>query len=118
MKELVYTQGEWWIPHFVKNHNDPAGCKCTFVLHEGYCGSIATIGVDNGIKSIADGGNDCPPIEEAIGNAKLICASPKMYKLLIKAQEEILHLKQKYGDAGHGIKTLHEIDELLNELHR
>ncbi|MEK6829025.1 MAG: hypothetical protein AABY15_02780 [Nanoarchaeota archaeon] len=116
MKELIYTPGEWHLPHFVTNKDRADGCHCAYVLTETCCGAICTIDIDNG-KNISEGGNDGPPLEEALGNARLICEAPNMYKLLQKAREEILHLKEEYKDAGHAVKTLAEIDELMDRLH-
>ncbi|MCH7909569.1 MAG: hypothetical protein IIB38_08130 [Candidatus Hydrogenedentes bacterium] len=75
---MKHTQGEWSLPHFA----DPTcKCDCRWILSEGCCGSIATINVDNG-KRIIDGGNDSPPLEEAIANARLIHAAPDMLAAL------------------------------------
>ena len=75
---MKHTQGEWSLPHFA----DPTcKCDCRWILSEGCCGSIATINVDNG-KRIIDGGNDSPPLEEAIANARLIHAAPELLTLV------------------------------------
>ena len=51
-------------------------------------GGIADIHVFNGIDNITEGGNDCPPMEEAKANARLITKSPDMYHLLKKIGDE------------------------------
>ncbi|MPR62730.1 hypothetical protein D7027_13045 [Ochrobactrum intermedium] len=44
-------------------------------------GCIATVEVDNG-RAVSDGGNDAPPLEEAVANMHLIAAAPDMYEAL------------------------------------
>lgn len=79
MTEPKFTPGPWHPPHF----GDPTvRCDCRSIVDEGYAGGIALICVDNGIISIADGGNDAPPREEAIANGHLIAAAPDLYAAL------------------------------------
>ena len=53
-------------------------------------GGIATVEVDNG-KSIIDGGNDAPPLEEAKANQRLISTAPTIHQLLERViTEEVL----------------------------
>ena len=49
-------------------------------------GSVCQISIDND-KSIGDGGNDSPPLDEAIGNAYLIAAAPDLYAIVEKFSE-------------------------------
>lgn len=70
-----HTPGPWIAPHFV---NPNSKCQCRAILDEHYFGAIAEVFVDNGIESISEGGNDCPPIEEARANARLIAAAPDL----------------------------------------
>ena len=70
-----HTPGPWSLPHLA----DPkVKCNCGYVLSDMYMGSIATVNVDNS-NLAQDGGNDSPPLEEAIANARLIAAAPDMY---------------------------------------
>jgi len=90
-----FSQGEWSLPHFA----DPKSkCKCVYVLSEPYCGSICDISVDNG-KPISEGGNDAPPLNEAIANAYLIHAAPDSFRALHGLLEKYVSLINS-GDAG------------------
>lgn len=60
-------------------------CRCSSILGGEYAGAIGQVFEDNG-KSVSDGGNDCPPRDEARANARLIAAAPD----LLKACEEML----------------------------
>lgn len=79
-----HTQGPWHSGCFVDS-KDGKGCQCTFITADGYCGSIATVSVWNGIEGIADGDNDCPKHDEAVANSKLIAAAPDLLKACIDA---------------------------------
>lgn len=70
-----HSSGPWYPGHL---GDDSIGCECQYIVNEGYAGGIAEVYIDNGIKSIADGGNDCPSLEEAIANMHLIAASPDL----------------------------------------
>lgn len=73
-RSVGHTPGPWHAGCFL----DPASkCQCSYIFDEGYCGGIAAVYIDNG-KNIADGGNDCPPVNEARANARLIAAAPDM----------------------------------------
>lgn len=86
----VHTPGPWSVPHFAtaKDEND---CDCTYVLTEGMFGAICSVHIDNG-KNINDGGNDCPPADEAKANARLIAAAPDLLSALIQAHDTMLIL--------------------------
>ena len=71
-KLLECTRGPWYGPHI---SDDSATCNCTGIVDEGYAGGIARVHVDNGIASITEGGNDCPPLEEAKANGLLLTAA-------------------------------------------
>jgi hypothetical protein len=45
--------------------------------------------VDNGIASLADGGNDSPPKHEAVANMHLIAAAPDLYSALSRIVESV-----------------------------
>lgn len=95
--EPKFTKGPWEVPHFARND---VQCDCTGVVCEGYAGAIADIHIDNG-KPINDGGNDSPPLEEAIANAHLIAAAPCMFAALIDAWELIVMLGRPEVDDSH-----------------
>lgn len=77
MSKFKGTPGPWSLPHFA---DADSKCDCGWILSETCFGSVATINVDNG-KRIGEGGNDCPPLEEAIANARLIAAAPELLEL-------------------------------------
>ena len=82
--ELKHTKGEWMLPHFVTNDKKDDECQCGYVLNEGYCGAIATVHYSIN-KDVENGDN--PLKDEAIANAKLICAAPDLLEAAIKAIE-------------------------------
>ena len=69
---MNHTPGPWHVGHFA---DDSHLCNCTGILSECYAGAVAEIKIGNGIP-IGDGGNDCPPLEEAKANGRLIAAAP------------------------------------------
>ena len=73
MTAATHTQGPWHAPCFATVID---GCDCRYVLSEGYAGSICEVSIDNGIRLVTEGGNDCPPLEEAKANAHLIADAP------------------------------------------
>lgn len=79
-KRLPYTPEPWSLPHYFQD-DTPCNCKYIFSEWQAYMGSICEIDVDNG-KPIGEGGNDGPPYEEALANAKLIVQSPAMARVL------------------------------------
>ncbi|KQQ46475.1 hypothetical protein ASF69_04395 [Rhizobium sp. Leaf311] len=69
-KALVgVTPGPWHAGHL----GGGGKCQCQSILSEGISGAICTIHVDNG-KLIGEGGNDAPPLSEAIANMHYIAA--------------------------------------------
>jgi len=116
MKKLNYTKGEWRLPHFVVNKDNQEHCQCVFVLNEGICGSIADISINNG-KEISEGGNDAPPLEEAIDNAKLICAAPEMYEMLIKMTHHFKMIKHECKTNAYN-STIEQAESLIEKLHK
>ena len=77
MSEVKFTPGPWHPGHF----GSDSKCQCRSVISENYMGCIATIEVDNGM-AFSDGGNDAPPVSEAVANMHLIAAAPELYELL------------------------------------
>ncbi len=103
MSDRPWTKGPWIAGH----HTNPdIKCKCRTILSEGYAGGIATIEQRIDLP-IGEGGNDAPPEQEAIANARLIAAAPELAEALmpfvkyLKAREArpLLGL----GDAVHSI---------------
>ena len=76
------THGDWHAGHF---SDETHSCQCRYVFSEGHMGGIAEVYVDNGIKSIADGANDCPVAEEAKANLLLIPAMKNALPALLEA---------------------------------
>lgn len=70
-----HTPKPWYPGHL---GDDTIDCECAHIVDEGHAGGIANILVDNGIRSISEGGNDCPSREEAIANMHLIAAAPDL----------------------------------------
>lgn len=67
--EAAPSAGPWH-----EGHLGQAGkCQCRSIVNEDYAGGIATVHLDNR-KPISDGGNDCPPIGEAVANMALIAS--------------------------------------------
>lgn len=69
-----HTPGPWQVPHFATD--SPCECRSVVAL-ACYPGAICEIFADNG-KSIGDGGNGAPPLEQAKANARLIAAAPDL----------------------------------------
>jgi hypothetical protein len=116
MKKLNYSKGDWHLPHFVTNKDNPKGCQCLYILNDGYCGSIADVSVDNG-KNISEGGNDSPPLEEAIANAKIICEAPNMYELIMSMLQDFKQVKHEYKVTGYN-RTIDRAETLIKRLHK
>lgn len=77
------TGGEW-SPGCLAHHED--GCQCKYVFGGDYMGGIAEVYVDNGIRGLANGENDCPPKDEARANLRHIarCSPDKIAALLAR----------------------------------
>lgn len=82
MTETKFTPGPWLSGHL----GSDSKCQCQSILAEGYMGCIATVEVDNG-RPVSDGGNDAPPLEEAVANMHLIAASPMLYRYLAEVRK-------------------------------
>lgn len=102
---MKYTSGPWYPGHM---GNSTTECECRGIVDETYLGGIAKVFVDNGIKSISEGGNDCPPYLEAVGNMHLIAAAPEMYELLLFV------LSKQYLDT----EDLTKIQKLIDKIER
>jgi len=83
LKELLSrsTPGEWGAGCL---GNDDVKCNCAYVLSDHHMGSIATVNINNGIKSIADGGNDSPSEDEAKANLNLIVQAKNALPSLLR----------------------------------
>ena len=79
--EHKFTKGTWYGGCF-EHSKEGEGCQCTDITADGYCGSIATVHVWNGIEGIENGDNDSPKRDEAIANSKLISAAPDLLEAL------------------------------------
>ena len=77
---MSHTPAPWSIPHFA-TAKDEQDCDCTYVLADGYFGAVCSVHINNG-KRVSEGGNDCPPLDEAKANARLIAAAPDLLAAL------------------------------------
>lgn len=117
--ENKHTPGPWSTPHLAC---EDVKCDCAYVLSEGYAGAICTIEVGDG-KRVSDGGNDCPPLEEAKANARLIAAAPDLLEacrtaLALFADDHALS-RFDWGKAflrAEDIRELNELPGLLKKL--
>jgi len=81
-----FSDGQWYPPHMM---DDRVNCDCKTIISDGgLFGGIASVHVHNGIESILAGGNDCPRLEEAQANARLITKSPEMYYMLQRVLDD------------------------------
>lgn len=85
MKYDGHTEGPLSPGCFVDKESQ---CQCRYMIDDSYARGIAEIFVDNG-KKIKDGGNDCPPLDEAIANAHLFSAAPDAVKLVEELAEAL-----------------------------
>lgn len=74
------TPGPWIDPHFTR---DEIRCDCKYVFgDQDFMGAIATVHVEDG-RSIEEGGQDDPPQEEAIANARLLVGAVNYIRFLL-----------------------------------
>lgn len=90
-----HSAGPWYPGHLGDSTID---CQCTSIVNEGYAGGIARVNLDNGLKYIESGWNDCPPLEEAVANMHLIAASPDMLESLDYVWGEFDNLEGFFED--------------------
>jgi hypothetical protein len=92
------TPGPWHTGHLC---NDSHSCNCPYIFDEqSYMGGIAEVYVDNGIASIADGANDCPPLEEAKANQRFIALAGTHMPALLAAADAAKELADRgFADA-------------------
>lgn len=90
-----HTPGPWYPGHLGE---DNVNCNCCHIVDEGYAGGIGKVYFDNGLETIDDGWNDCPPLEEAIANMHLIAASPDLLDSIDMVWELIDPLTGFYED--------------------
>jgi hypothetical protein len=93
-KTHPWTPGPWAPGHMT----DPeTTCECRYILSDGagYFGSVAVVSKSNGLR-VGEGGNDCPPEEEAIANAHLIAAAPELYEALQRMVNHFTMLPPDY----------------------
>lgn len=93
------TPGEWNEGHL----GQEGKCQCRSIVSEDYAGGIATVHLDN-CKPISDGGNDCPPLGEAVANMALIaCCNPVAMTAVLaeidRLQAENAALRQQLAEA-------------------
>lgn len=73
-----HTPGPWHAGHMT---DIDAKCNCRSVVSEHYFGAIAVI-PKRSDGPLGEGGNDAPPEDEAIANARLIAAAPDLLAAL------------------------------------
>lgn len=80
-----FTPGPWHPGHL----GDPTtSCECSHIVSETCFGAICTVEVNNGLR-VSEGGNDAPPLEEAIANMHAISAVPLMFHAIQRQIENI-----------------------------
>lgn len=97
LRELLKTatRGPWHPGHL---GDEDQRCQCTGIVDEGYAGGIASVHVSNGIPSVAHGGNDAPPKEEAAANMKLICEMRNSIEPLLDCAEVLSDIARGLPD--------------------
>ena len=99
-----FTKGPW---HVMCITNADTDCDCGYILDEGGT-CIGQVFVDDG-KLVSDGGNDSPPLEEAMANASLIAAAPDMYEALKACIDELNSIHSQYGDTDNAAHHSHAL---------
>lgn len=82
-----FTSGPWYPGHL---GDDSHPCNCRSVVSEGYAGGICSVNVGNGLP-VGEGGNDAPPLEQAVANMHAIAAVPLMFHAIQRQIENIEH---------------------------
>lgn len=119
--EAVPSAGPWH-----EGHLGQAGkCQCRSIVNEDYAGGIATVHLDNR-KPISDGGNDCPPLGEAVANMALIAACNPVAMAAVLAELDrlernsaratfektgLLTILETYTGIGHGVMAIRSLVE-------
>lgn len=122
-KKFGHTGGEWFPGHL---GSEDMKCQCPYIFGGDYMGGLAEVYIDNGIKGLENGENDCPPKEEATANMHLIAASPELLDAAIMAFENLEEIGNYY-EAGASdlaweytlatkIALNHAIKKALNQL--
>lgn len=110
------SQGLWNSGHLADNNHV---CDCAYIFSEEYAGGIGTVYVNNG-QSVANGGNDAPPIEEAKANLALIVElrnAAKDFIAIARAKNEYERLLRDIADQGFQSpeNTGWRLDEITNQ---
>jgi hypothetical protein len=93
--------------------NDTAKCNCAYIFSEGYNGAVGQVFIDNG-KKIVDGGNDCPPFDEAKANLAFIVTACNNYDRLERDNEALLKLYKAVNNFYRaGSPSMHDINALF-----
>jgi hypothetical protein len=111
MSEAKFSSGPWDPGHLGRTDMK---CQCRSICNGGYAGGIASVVVGNGLP-IGEGGNDGPPLEEAIANMHLISAAPDMYEALVDARRAIVNAIEIIGSQPQDpeFETLRKVDAAL-----
>jgi hypothetical protein len=74
MSKIKITGGEWCLPHFARK-TDEQSCDCGFIFANEceQCIGAVYFKIDDSTEQ-----SEYPDIENAIANAKLICAAPDL----------------------------------------
>lgn len=99
MADTNHTPGPWHVGHLGSDGN----CQCRTIVDEGYAGGICTVHLGNGLP-VGEGGNDAPPLEEAVANMHLIAAAPELLKALADLIDD-LEIRSVKGvvNCSHGV---------------
>jgi len=94
------TPGEWIAGHLA---DDDHPCNCDSVVSDsGLMGGICTVSYDNGLP-ISEGGNDCPPLDEAKANLLFIAHAhqdiPWLLEDRARLESSLTQAREMMGEA-------------------
>lgn len=94
-KTFNHTAGEWSPGHLGR---EDMKCQCQYIFGGDYLGAIGEVYIDNGIRGLENGENDCPPKKEAVANLHLMAASSDLLDAAIMAFENMEEIGGNFED--------------------